>query len=707
MLSGFVKKYCLLIVKASLVFTFSLILNAKAFAVEEPYMNELKGAQVAVGNAFTVADEKFNNTASWNLIQQNISVNNIISFEINFDTSIYFYNQPFECTINFKVYIYGNQSDTSLITDSVTHSNISLQVRYDTITGKPYKGIAMYKFTGAHKYKIRILSITSPQLSPIPAIFRLKGQIIVDRQYTFNDNSTDVTRYSVLNGNQLQLQWTPSAYPGAEQFDIEYTHFDGASNVAASIRSYAGGGGYSVPVDSLNNWFKNNNTRVTTASASYLFNIPYDSGFVLFRIRGVQIHYPDGVRWEGNWNYLAREISGSCTAPGCPSGVVFFNPHESNLNWQYAVSFAEEGQKKEVISYFDGSLRNRQTVTINNSDNKNIVQETVYDALGRPAVNILPAPTDDSTIHYFRGFNKNSSGDPYSFTDLLYGTNCATAVDSVTNVSGAGGYYSANNQFLNRYYYAKYIPAADGYPLAATEYMADNTGRIKAQGGVGPVFQLNAGHDTKYFYGKPSQTELDRLFGTEVGNASHYLKNMVVDPNGQISVSYVNAGGKTVATALAGEAPPRLHALPSTAGASTQMSSDMMQPEDFERNGADHSVQATSTFLAPVTGTYVFNYRVDPLRMEKLYGPDKDSVICNNCYYDLVITVKDDCNNIVDSIMRGAGFVFDTACANQPCAVQGTVNVDINAIGEYYVNYKLVVSRGALDFYDSVHLVKN
>ncbi|HEY8895761.1 MAG TPA: hypothetical protein VIM79_13140, partial [Niastella sp.] len=216
MLSGLVKKYYLLPVKALLLITASFVLSIKALAVEEPYMNELKGDRVAFGNAFTVADEKFNNTASWNLIQQNISVNNIISFEINFDTTIYFYNKPFECTINFKIYLYGNQSDTSQITDSVTHSNISLQVRYDTTTGKPYKGIAMYKFAGSHKYKVKILGITSPQLNPIPAIFRLKGQIIVERQYTFNDNSTDVTRYSVLNGNQLQLQWTPSAYPGAE-----------------------------------------------------------------------------------------------------------------------------------------------------------------------------------------------------------------------------------------------------------------------------------------------------------------------------------------------------------------------------------------------------------------------------------------------------------------------------------------------------------
>ena len=706
MLSGRVKKYYLLPAKTLLVIVAGLLWCMKARAIEEPYMNELRGAQVVVGNAFTVADEKFNNTSSWNLIQQNISVNNIISFEINFDTSIYFYNQPFDCTVNFKIYIYGNQSDTSQITDSVTQSNISLQVHYDTTTGKPYKGIALYKFTGAHKYKIKILSITSPQLSPIPAIFRLKGQIIVDRQYTFNDNSTDVTRYSIVNGNQLKLDWTPSAYPGAEQFDLEYTHIDGASLIAASIRNYSGSGGYTVPADSLTKWFANNNTRITTAASGSLLNIPYDSGFILFRIRGVQIHYPDGVRWEGNWNYQATPSNVTCSG-SCPSGVVFFNQHESNLNWQYTVTFAEEGKRNEVITYFDGTQRNRQMVTINNSDNKNIVQENIYDALGRQAVNILPAPTDDSTIHYFRAFNKNKAGEPYTHTDLSYGTNCATSADSVTNVSGAGRYYSANNPFLNTYYYAKYIPAAEGYPFTVTEYISDNTGKIKAQGGVGPAFQLNSGHETKYFYGKPSQVELDRLFGTEAGNASHYLKNMVIDPNGQIAVNYVNATGKIVATAIAGGTSPNLHALPSSSGASTQVTNDLMQPEDFARNAEDHSVAATTTFLAPVTGTYILDYRVDPLRMEKLYGPNKDSVICNNCYYDLIITVKDNCNNTIRQETRSAGAVFDTACVNPAPAIQDTIGVNINAIGEYYVTYRLVVSPDALDFYDSVHLVKN
>ena len=667
----------------------------------------MKGNRVAADSFFTVADEKFG-SAAWSSIAQTISVDNLVTFEINFDTTIFFYNTPFSCTINFDIDVYNNPSDTS---DFTTIPGISLIVRYDTVTGKPYKGIAMYKFKGYHKFKVRINSISSAELGTIPAIFRLKGQVIVDRKYNFVDYSTDIIRYSKVNTNQLNLEWTPSNYPGAEMFDLEYTHIDFSSEIGSIIKEADQDNGlYIIDTNLLATWFNNNSTRITTASSSYLLNIPYDSGFILFRLRGVQIHHPDQLRWEGNWKYLAKHKSPDSTCGDiCPTGVLFFAGHEQLLNWQYSVVFAEEGKRKEVISYFDGSLRNRQSVTLNNTDNKNIVQETIYDALGRPAASILPAPTKDSTIHYFRGFNKNENGDPYSFSDLLY-SNCTTVANSLSDSSGTGRYYSSSNQFLNDFYYTKYIPDASGYPFAVTEYMADNTGRIKAQGGVGRIFQLDSTHATRYYYGKPTQVELDRLFGLEAGNASHYLKNMVMDANGQLSVSYLDASGKTIATALAGEKPAAMHAISSNGEeVSVQVSNELIKAGDFTRDGGNYSLSATSTFLAPVTGNYVFNYRVDPLVYKKLYGPDKDTSICSNCYYDLEITIKDDCDNVVTSKRDtiAADFAFDTSCANTPDTLQGVLNAEVTKIGEYYITYTLTVSQDALAFYDSTHLVKN
>jgi hypothetical protein len=45
------------------------------------------------------------------------------------------------------------------------------------------------------------------------------------------------------------------------------------------------------------------------------------------------------------------------------------------------------------------------------------------------------------------------------------------------------------------------------------------------QGGVGDSMQIGGGYATKYFYGTAGQEELNALFGTEVGNYTHYFKN--------------------------------------------------------------------------------------------------------------------------------------------------------------------------------------
>src|SRR5690606_8652148 len=121
-----------------------------------------------------------------------------------------------------------------------------------------------------------------------------------------------------------------------------------------------------------------------------------------------------------------------------------------------------------------------------------------------------------------------------------YCSGAAQALDPAKG--GAAQYYSPRNpekeQDNN-----KLIPDAKGFPFAEVRYTQDNTGRVAAQGGVGPDHQLATGHETKYYYGTPDQAELDALFGTEAGDASHYFKNMIRDANGQYSVSYMDMHG--------------------------------------------------------------------------------------------------------------------------------------------------------------------
>src|SRR3990167_1354869 len=119
-------------------------------------------------------------------------------------------------------------------------------------------------------------------------------------------------------------------------------------------------------------------------------------------------------------------------------------------------------------------------------------------------------------------------------------------------VSGASNYYSSENPLIDttKVIPENYLPDAERYPFSQTEFTPDNTGRIRRQSGVGKELQLNSGHETRYLYGQPEQLELDRMFGAEAGDASHYQKNATVDPNGITSSSYVDMYGRVVATSL-------------------------------------------------------------------------------------------------------------------------------------------------------------
>ncbi len=684
---------------------FSLLLLCKPGALraaEETYFNELRGTNVVTGKKLYVTDEKFKNYTSSEWGKLNIaSVKNYVSFELNMDTSLYFFSKPFSATVNVTIHFYADQSDTS--SETSAPQTIDLSIKFDTARGSLYKAIALYKFQGAYKFRVDINSISSPELgSSIPSIFRLTGKTIIQRQYLFDDNSTDISVFNFSNPNQLMITWTPANYPGAESFDVEWTVFDSLSVIAGSLRNQFNSGQTfnTIPVDTLEKWFKNNSTRITTSGNNYMVNIASNSGFLLYRIRGVQINYGNELRYEGNWNYQAS------ASPGGTSqyGVVPITWHQSNLNWQYSASFAEDGKRKEVIQYFDGTLRNRQAVTLDNSNQVAVVQESIYDVEGRVAASILPSPVSNNILQYYPAFNRNQSGTPYSFIDLQYGNNCRISAGILSELSGAAQYYSANNPFTTLH--RNYIPSANGYPVAVTEYTPDNTGRIASQGGVGVGYQQGSGHETRYFYGKPLQTELDRLFGNEAGNASHYLKNMVVDPNGQISVSYVNASGKTIATALAGKVPDSLSALTSSSVGSTRVTNELIGNEDMLTDISNYRKSASATFTAPVTGDYLFNYLVQPRQLTQYHGSGNQFTICSSCYYDLKIEVKDNCNVLLQNVTRPAGLVFDPSCGSFD-SINGSFTIPINTIGEYHVSYELVMSRNALNYYDSLNLATN
>ncbi|WP_299242516.1 RHS repeat-associated core domain-containing protein [uncultured Aquimarina sp.] len=386
----------------------------------------------------------------------------------------------------------------------------------------------------------------------IPENVSLTVGFDVDRYFNLDPaNAPQVsvpTAQDIAVAKEVAISWTEVT--GAIGYDLEWTWIDSYSK------------DFNTPlrpdqIDFSTRDFELDNTRIQTDTTNYSIPLIYSKGYIIFRVRAVGKYLEDITKYKyGQWSSGLDEKQ---KVDQWPHVVEVTQDHENNKNWQFQASYAEEGKKKEVVSYFDGTLRNRQTVTKINSDNRAIIGEVIYDAQGRPGIEVLPVPVNENEIRYYENFNLNETNAPYSYQD--FDTEDKISPNEVktigmSNAAGASKYYSVNNDIAT--IFRDRIAQASGKPFSQIEYTSDNTGRIKRKGGVGSDHQLGSKHEMRYYYGKPKQKELNRLFGYNVGNEIHYKKNVVIDPNGQSSISYIDPQGRTIATALAGGSPTSL-----------------------------------------------------------------------------------------------------------------------------------------------------
>jgi len=741
-----------------------LLGGIKSFAQKEAFTQSMQG-YLKVGDSTFLVDDKYAMLAPslWAQITH-LKVQDIVSFQLRFDTLGNIPNQPFKADIVVDIYYWGSDQQQTVPGEK---KNITLKIEYDTTKGKFIQTYDVYEFANAHKIAVVIRNISSNLFNDsLPPFFQLKQEIIVKRRYPFDPNAPieinlqeegDPLETLGLNQNEFmggttalegspELEGSPSPVrchgvagvttvnvtTGPLSFpfehDLEYCFIDLASEQGYALIQLLGAPSSLTP-QVLKPFFRNNATRVTLSAATttYPINLVYGDGFMLYRIRGVG-YTTDDIRVEGTWSYENPTNSNLKYIQSIGNGAKPF-PHEACLNWQYNASFAEDGKRKEIVTYFDGKLQNRQTVTISSihsgiEDAKvAVVQETILDEYGRSAASILPTPVNSYRFKYFRNINiSQATGEPYSYKDIQY-TDCevtATPLDKnpfdINTEGGAAWYYSINSESvfplaINH----KFIPSAESengsYPLAVTQYTDDQTGRIRRQGGVGEAFQLK-NNDTRYYYGKPLQYELDRLFGTEAGNASHYLKNMVVDPNGQISVSYINSTGKTIATALAGSAPFNLDNLPSFPQ-QVNITNQLMKSGDFKFDGASGVLVGTSTFLAPLTGYYVVAYNRDNIKHVVHHSDNLSQKLCYECYYDIEIAVTDNCG--VSLLPNGplkipaGSFDGHDKCGTTPANGTQNFTVYISAanLGECHVSYSLKLNKDAEEAVTKDHWESN
>jgi RHS repeat-associated protein len=463
------------------------------------------------------------------------------------------------------------------------------------------------------QYHFYVASKTSTGTVPLENIY-LKVLLHKSISDVFNPTSSlDLDCAYTDHKTQLSWKYTDSNYScdAVIAHDIEWVFIDNydAFNGTTALDAF----NFTEPI------------RITTDSSShYTHQVYYPDGRIWYRIRavGTNPQYP-GHRLVGQWFY---------------SAAIPITNQQGDLNWQQQTVFAEEGKYKKVISYFDGSLRQRQVLTNLSSEHLTLVGESLYDFEGRQSASILAVPALDSKLAYKANFNVFSAA-----TDPLVSSNTSDIQHKfnydnnrltntvLSNQSGASKYYS--NQNANGGIHSEFIPDAEGYVYSQTEFRNDGTGRVSRQSGVGEAFNLEGDHATQYYYGGATQAELIRLFGNNVGQSSHYKKNLVVDPNGQVSVSYLDQEGRTIATALAGESPDNVKALDSL----TYISQEPLVEKIGDKNKREDGVSRTvHTFLNVVPNTvYTFSYDLQAL------GSQIEALGCKTCTYDLKITITD------------------------------------------------------------------
>jgi RHS repeat-associated protein len=341
---------------------------------------------------------------------------------------------------------------------------------------------------------------------------------------------------------------------GAEEYDVEWVYIDSEDDHSV----------YHPFTTDEDPFLYKEATRITTSAQHYEVPLTYPSGILYFRVRAVGRYITAGSNYThvqpGEWSYRPSSVSSALS-------YTISTDFEQTKNWQYTIAFAEDGKRKQVMTYYDGSLRARQAAVDVTTDATVLVGETKYDYEGRPVVAVLPAPVYSKSLGYRANFTLDAAAsglfDKDNFDD---GTS-----DQVGNTSGAGEYYSAeglSGTFAGTPFQS-YVPDAGGvmtslvstdggYPYVQAVYKRDGTGRIEKQSGVGAHHYMGSGRETEYYYGNAFSTELHRMFGTNVGVASHYKKTMVVDPNNQASVAYMDQEGRVVATALTGAVPENL-----------------------------------------------------------------------------------------------------------------------------------------------------
>lgn len=626
-------------------------------AGHQSWMSWKKASDINAGTILSLTDPEFGSVTPPSAIHTS-------NFKVKFryDQKKYAMSDNFSSVVTYTITLHkaggaivtqnGSLNINFSLIQSATHMDIHEKIYTSNTPTDPYVRAEV---------KVNSILFQDESGGTISAVDEVYLDLIynVDRYYQMSLTETPVVNHvftantdSKNENNELLLSWNYVA--GAENYDVEWVFVNTGDLTLSNLTAAQ------IPVDF------SQSIRVNVTDNQYKISLAYPEGYLFYRVRPVGADYSvltssSKLKWiNGRWSNHSISIINNLNLSQATAynnsdsnpNHVKLNGFEKTLNWTYSASYAEEGKYAESVAFFDGSQRNRQGVASMNSDDTKVVSESKYDYEGRPAVNILPIPVESQGLKFYRGsgnaeFNGNFDRTNFSMDGHLNLKDPLNDLsDPLPAASEVNKYYSAANT-LNRPF-VEYTPDAQGYPYTQAIYDNDGTERVLAQSGVGQTFHVKSDYSTRTYYVNPTQEELNRLFGNEVGFVSHYKKVITQDPNGQLAVSYLNSANKTIASALMGVTPDNL------------IDADDKDPEtvitsDLLQNGSDKLSNGTyvkrHSFFVNLGSSPTINYALQPIQYDDNCHPNAPFDI----KYDVMLYVENDEGTVQHSIVTSSG----------------------------------------------------
>ena len=578
--------------------------------------------------------------------------------------------------------------------DEVTHLGETLSIDYHETN--PYKDIHL-KVYDSHQYikaVVSNISVVATDLTTTPSDIHLDVELNAVRYYNLDTDETTTPSHQPVDrdGDLSDYEEVLVTWPfveGAESYDLEWLFID---EPEAGLTGLAG------------TYYFRDASRVNVLTTDYNISLAYPRGLFIFRVRPVGKKVVGGkvVRVEGAWSRPDVISDDDIHYPSSPSVSELgssekfaFDGLMTDKNWQYQASFVEEGKKGEVLGVYDGSLKPRQNITINNADDNVIINQVIYDYLGRPAISLLPVPEENKGLGFYplRTLISDGSGSFYDYDNF----DTDTKIDAPDNMDNTlvNNYYNSNGTAVG--VGADYIADAEDYPFARTTFTRDGTGKVRTQSAVGNTTigssSPTTGKITRYYYATPTQEELYRLFGNEVGNALHYKKNVLIDPNGQAHIQILDISGRIIATALAGDAPTNLLEIDSYPESFDVITADLTVNNTFNEDG---ELVINKKIVVPYTTNYDFSYGLaDILYDDPCLDLNSITEPVDLIKYDVTIYIEDE--NYNRMIIPGYGEEFSSSA-------EGITEIDPNETftvnlpdGEYTITKVLKINEAYVE----------